>query len=532
MPGSFWWPLLVEVGLALLGYVAHRVRSAAASKRSVPKEGGPGRAGHPAPITRRRAIGLTLTGASSLAAGSAGWIAGRRRPGGHLEAAVSGQRLRQAAVIDSRDGRLEIELVAAPGVTVAGRNTSALGFNGTTPGPTLRVRPGDQLALRLTNRLEQPTNLHTHGLRVSPAGNSDNPFVRVEPGTSFDYQIEIPHDHPTGTFWYHPHHHGTAADQQFAGLAGALLVVPGSTDADHVVTQVQATEELILLVSDITLRADGAVAAPSDTDRLLGRQGRLVLVNGQHRPSITAAPGSTERWRIINACTSRVLLVRLNGHKLTQTALDGSQLPAPLERDTLLLAPGNRADVLVRAGAAGAYDLITEPFDRGRIGTRTTTAQPEVLATLVVEGTQVEPAALPRPDGRTADLTAIAATARQIGLTMQMTGGRMSFGIDNRPFDPDRDDQHVALGTTEIWTITNYGPLVHPFHLHAWPFVVLAASDGTQPTGVAQDVVLVPARGWTRIRISFTGTGGRSVYHCHVVDHSDAGMMATVHVLP
>jgi FtsP/CotA-like multicopper oxidase with cupredoxin domain len=86
------------------------------------------------------------------------------------------------------------------------------------------VRPGDELAVRLTNHLDQPTNLHTHGLRVSPQDNSDNPFVQVDPGTSFDYPYRIPADHPAGTHWYHPHHHGMAADQLFGGLDGALLV--------------------------------------------------------------------------------------------------------------------------------------------------------------------------------------------------------------------------------------------------------------------------------------------------------------------
>src|SRR5580698_1471152 len=141
-------------------------------------------------VSRRGAIGLTVGGAAGLIAGSVGWIARGSSGGGF--AAVSGQPLGQAEVLDSRDGRLAVELVAAPGVPMAGRPTSVLGFNGAGPGPTLRVRPGDELALRLTNRLDRPTNLHTHGLRVPPSGNSDNPFVRVEPGTSFDYRIRIP----------------------------------------------------------------------------------------------------------------------------------------------------------------------------------------------------------------------------------------------------------------------------------------------------------------------------------------------------
>lgn len=475
-------------------------------------------------VTRRRAIGLTVGGAGAL---TAGWIVHGGRSGGGF-APVSGPPLRQPEVLDSRDGYLAVELVAAPGAMVAGRNTAALGYNGATPGPTLRVRPGDELALRLTNRLQAPTNLHTHGLRVPPSGNSDNPFVRIDPGTSFDYRIKIPDEHPTGTFWYHPHHHGTAADQQFAGLAGALLVVPKNVPP----VDGSGADDLVLLVTDITLRADGTVRPADGADRVLGRAGRLVLVNGQHRPAIAAAPGAIGHWRVINACTSRVLVLRLAGHRLTQLALDGSDLPRPLESDTVTIAPGNRADVLVRAAAAGTYDLITERYDRGSIGTRTTSEAPVTLATLQVTGDAVGSSRpVPPPIIGKPQAIASAVTFRQIGLTMQMDGGRMAFGLDNRLFDPARDDQTVTLGATEIWLITNYGPLVHPFHLHAWPFLVLAGSDGIPPAGVLQDVVLVPARGWTRIQISFTGYGGRSVYHCHVVDHSDSGMMATVNVV-
>jgi len=108
--------------------------------------------------------------------------------------------------------------------------------------------------------------------------------------------------------------------------------------------------------------------------------------------------------------------------------------------------------------------------------------------------------------------------------------GTMTFTIDGHPFNPDRDDQTVALGTTEEWTVVNTSPMAHPFHLHAWPFHVLDASAGTPPTGMQQDVVLIPARGWVRLRIPFTDYPGRSVYHCHILDHEDLGMMGTINV--
>lgn len=98
--------------------------------------------------------------------------------------------------------------------------------------------------MRLTNHLDQPTNLHTHWLRVSPQANSDNPFTRVDQGTSFDYLYRIPPDHPSGTFWYHPHHHGTVADQLFGGLAGALIV--------ETEPQIPVEQDHVLLITDTT----------------------------------------------------------------------------------------------------------------------------------------------------------------------------------------------------------------------------------------------------------------------------------------
>ena len=103
-----------------------------------------------------------------------------------------------------------------------------------------------------------------------------------------------------------------------------------------------------------------------------------------------------------------------------------------------------------------------------------------------------------------------------------------AVAIDGRTYNPARDDQIVTAGTVEEWTVVNSGPLAHPFHLHVWPFTVIAASDGRPTTDLPQDVVLVPAGGWVQVRIPFTAYTGRTVYHCHKLDHEDAGMMATV----
>lgn len=494
----------------------------------------------PVPISRRRAIALGGVGVAALAAGATGWIAtnwGTGTPSGFLPDGT-GAELSQPPILDSVNGRLQVQLTAAPGVQLAGRTTGALGYNTTSPGPTLRVRPGDELAVRLTNQLSEPTNLHTHGLRVSPMGNSDNPFVRIDPGTSFDYLFRIPPDHPAGTFWYHPHHHGMVANQVFGGLLGALLVEPPPTLA---IPELAAADR-VLLISDITLLDDGAVAAPSAMDRNMGRQGELVLVNGQHQPTIRAVPGATQRWRLINACVSRVLALRLQDHPLLQIAHDGTFLPAPSTKEQVILAPGNRADVIVRPMDTGRYALIAEPFARGSMGMMgggNATSGSATLAFMDTQGTPVSPAALPATLPAEISPTGPVVAQRQIAFQMSMGGmgamggsGGMAFTIDGRTFDPQRDDQITTLGAVEEWTVINTSPLAHPFHLHIWPFTVLATSDNTPPIGVPQDVVLIPAQGWVRLRIPFTTFAGRSVYHCHILDHEDLGMMATINVRP
>ncbi|MGH4023972.1 MAG: multicopper oxidase family protein, partial [Pseudonocardiaceae bacterium] len=282
----------------------------------------------------------------------------------------------------SRGGVLAVQLTAAAGVRLAGRDTLAWGFNGISPGPTLRVRPGDLLRIRLVNQLDQATNLHTHGMHVSPQGHGDNPFVRVEPGMSFDYEIRVPADHPPGTFWYHPHHHGRVADQIFGGLVGALLVDGGPA---------LAPRERVLLVTDTSLDTSGHVVRVDAMSRMRGREGAWVLVNGQYHPVIGTTAGMVQRWRVINGCTSRILALRLEGHQLTQVALDGRFLPAPTVRDPVVLAPGNRADLLVPPTTPGTYSLLSDAYTRGSLmggmmGGGSVTSSGVVLATVQVAG--------------------------------------------------------------------------------------------------------------------------------------------------
>jgi FtsP/CotA-like multicopper oxidase with cupredoxin domain len=305
------------------------------------------------PLSRRRALQLGGLGVASIVVGGGGlaWAGTTRYD------PVQGETFRTAEVLTSDDGGLTLTLVAALGSgQVAGRDASTLRYNGGLPGPTLRLRPGDHLGIDLVNHLKEPTNLHTHGLQVSPQGNSDNPFVMVNPGETFRYDYQIPDDHPAGTFWYHPHHHGLVADQVFAGLYGAIVIdepVPPQISADRV-----------LMISDITLDGAGTVPPATGMQRMTGREGDLVLVNGQANPVLAVQPGTRERWRIVNACVSRYLRLRLDGQTLQLVGIDLPQGGQPQRVEEVLLAPGNRADLFITT-RTGTSTLQVLPYNRG-----------------------------------------------------------------------------------------------------------------------------------------------------------------------
>ena len=489
------------------------------------------------PISRRDALLLGGLGTAATVAGGAGlwWsLASPQQPtGGPFPA--QGSALRSPPELRSAAGTLQLTLDAAPGeVELGGRPAGVLSYNGTVPGPTLRLRPGDELAIRLVNSLDEPTNLHVHGLHVSPQANSDNVFVAVSPGEGFDYSYRLLPDHPPGVYWYHPHHHGMVAGQIFAGLFGAIIVEDPEA--------IPVSRERVLLVSDTTLDSAGNVAAASPMERMAGREGELLLLNGQSSPLLAARPGERERWRIVNACVARFVRLRLDGQQLQLLGMDSGRFPEPETVNELLLAPGNRADLLLTA-AAGESVLQTLPYSRGGMPGmmgqgRAPAGGSAALAIVRVDG---EPGAPPgtvtaRPaleDLRSAPVAA----RRQLILAMGggpggMGGGMggMRFTINGREYSDVRTDTVVAAGSVEEWTLVNTSPMDHPFHLHVWPMQLIEDNGRALDYVDKRDVVNVPANGRSTVRIAFRDFSGRSVYHCHILDHEDQGMMGVIEV--
>lgn len=494
------------------------------------------------PVSRRRALQLGGLGLASTVIGGLGLT----RQTVSSFAPATGGALVEPVLLRSTGGQLQVRLVAAEGaVHIAGRDAITLGYNGGLPGPTLHLQPGDRLRIQLVNRLGAPTNLHVHGLHVSPQGHGDNMFVAVEPGRSFDYDYQLPADHPPGVYWYHPHHHGLVADQVFGGLYGAIIVGDPHSEAGPIPT----SRDRVLVISDISLDGAGRIKPASRMSRMMGREGDLILTNGQSRPVLAARPGERERWRIVNACAARYLQLRLDGQQLQLLGIDSGRFAAPREIGELVLAPGNRADLLVTT-ASGSSQLRALPYDRGaamvmmggsasgamsgmggmgRTASSSANAGGMVLATVNVLGSSV-PAPSPVPaQPQPKDLRgARVAGRRELTFAMGMGGTGMRFTIDGKEFDPARVDQVIRLGTVEEWTLTNTSPMDHPVHLHVWPMQLIEQNGQPLQAPTWQDVVNVPARSKAKVRVAFDTFAGRTVYHCHILDHEDNGMMGVI----
>jgi len=492
-------------------------------------------------LTRRHLlIGIGATGALVATGGLAACtrnpstLGSQPTPG----SGATGPDFGEPPVLASENGRLDVDLrAAAATVPYAGAARWALAYNGSTPGPTLRVRPGDEITITLENGLDAPTNLHTHGLHVSPEGDSDNVFVMIEPGDTHTYRYQIPADHPSGTFWYHPHHHGQVANQVFGGLAGAIVI----EDAIDELPELAAATSRILVLADPNIGDSPAVLGGSMMDAMFGREGNAIVINGQPHPRLQATTGTLEHWRLVNTSPSRYYALRVDGLQMHLVASDAGRLDRPHPIDGLVLVPGERTEVLIAVDEPGTHRFVTRTVGRGGMGMmgdgRGANHATTEIATVEVTGDSTASPELPTaiadvqtPADR--DVTRTRTVTLAMGMGMGMGGGDGQFTIDGHTFDPDRIDITSRLDTTEDWIIRNTSTMDHPFHLHVWPFQVIETSNGSESPRGWKDTVNVPAGQTVTIRIPFRDFAGKTVYHCHILDHEDLGMMGVIDTQP
>lgn len=427
---------------------------------------------------------------------------------------------------------------------MGGYRLSLRSYEGNIPGPTLRLTPGDTLRIRLTNDLPpnpdpvpadmslphhfNTTNLHTHGLHVSPGGISDNIFRVMEPGQSYDIEIAIPADHPRGTFWYHPHNHGSADVQMTSGMAGALILEGDFDD----VPEIAAASERLLILNEVLFDYRGTI---ENYDTIWPEAvPRFLSVNGQREPLLRMRPGEVQRWRIIHAGHEDNLRLALEAHGFRIIAWDGIRKATTDQVDDLLIAPGQRADLLVQAGPAGSYALRAIANDQGY------PSPTGPLARLLVEG---DPMSMPLPplalgkvpladisDGEVTNKRRLTLSVEQPEFPPAANYQEFSYLVCGRRFDPNRVDQRIPLGAVEEWTVVNEHDNDHIFHIHTNPFQMIAVNGAPLAERDWYDTVVVPRNGSVTFRSRFPDFTGRFVLHCHMMNHEELGMMQIVEV--
>jgi FtsP/CotA-like multicopper oxidase with cupredoxin domain len=441
-------------------------------------------------------------------------------------------------LITNPNGLLDVALEARPSLIKLGQaQGNLMAYNGQIPGPRLEAKPGDRVRIRFTNKLSQPTNLHYHGLHIPPTGNADNIFTSVPPGETQIYEFTIPKNHPAGTFFYHPHLHEFVAEQVFSGLGG-IFIVRGELDN---IPEIKAAREEFLFLKDFALDATGKIPAPGHMELMRGREGAILTVNGQVNPQFPLPSGGLLRFRIVNASTSRFYRLSLEEHLFYLIATDGGAIAAPFELKELLLSPGERAEVLVQGNRSpGQYQLLSLPYDRGGMpmmghgmgSSAPESNQPQVIATIIYQDAVAKTLPLPQKLMAVESLPKPTQTRRiEMSMTMGM-GMQMAFLFNGKTFDMNRVDAAVKLGTTEDWELVNVDPdgMEHSFHLHTNPFQVIDRNGKTDPYQAWEDTLRVRANETVRIRIPFRDFVGKTVYHCHVLDHEDLGMMGIVDI--
>jgi FtsP/CotA-like multicopper oxidase with cupredoxin domain len=469
----------------------------------------------------------------------------------------------------SEGGVLDTTLRAVPATVDMGaaKPVTTWTYDGIVPGYTWEVVPGDTLRIDLVNDLPplhetEPvdmtrphawttTNLHTHGLHVSPKGNSDNVFLHIPPGQSNQYEIAIPNDHPAGFFWYHPHKHGGVAQQVRAGMAGGIIV---RGDIDEV-EEIRAATEQTLILQAIELGDDfqllDPIPHPSASQAFYPRTQILYTVNGVMTPTIRMYPGEVQRWRLLNAAEGKFMSLRLEEHELHQIAWDGLTLHEPEPATDLMLAAANRVEVLVKAGKPGRYHLVLTPGSSqhpGIPGMAHATPEPgnqdsselktRPILTLEVGGSGPEmslPTDLPAFDP---DILPIA-KQREFVYSVERGANNefFTFGVNGTPFDPNNPPYRATLDTAEEWTLFNGidGKLphhAHGFHIHVNPFKVTKINGEPVDRPFWRDTFALSGQSADSITfvMNFLDFDGMFVDHCHVLAHEDLGMMEAIEV--
>lgn len=470
------------------------------------------------------------------------------------QAVVASPSLPDPPEVRSVNGITSLTLTAAE----TPEHRAGMEYDGTRVLPTIRVWPGDQMQITYSNKLSahstekcalgpcmNMTNLHFHGMGVSPKAPQDDVLTMLaHPGQTLHYDVRVPANHMPGMFWFHTHPHGESAEQDLDGMSGAIVV----EGIDRYVPAVRGLRERVLVVR--------TMATPNDATKIKALRARLSVpakdcgtsgeqidgvatVNGALRPTIAIAPGEQQFWRIVNAQPESFLDLKLDGESLEVVALDGEPLayrnPArpTMKVPHLLVPPAGRVEAIVTGPPAGAHAMLrTVCVNTGPAGDIN---QGQILADIVPSNAsdapmRTVPVSSEPPVYKPA--TGVAAVERAAPqFIVRFTEDKHGFYINGQKFSMDAKPMTtVQVGSYAHWRIINEAREMHPFHIHQVHFLTFTQDGRTIPSPVWRDTVNVAPKSTVETLMDFTNPviRGMAVFHCHILNHEDKGMMAKV----
>ena len=444
---------------------------------------------------------------------------------------IRGQRLPIPDLLTGTeiDGKRVYDLTMRHGFMtyVPGKETATYGYNGDILGPTLLMQKGDDVVINVTNQLGEPTTTHWHGIHL-PAVMDGGPHQEIGNGETWQAQYTIMNEE--ATFWYHPHLEGKTAEHVYAGLAGLLIVK--DPQIQYALPDQYGTDDIPLVVQDRIIDADGSFNYPGTE---FGVKGDQILVNGAITP-VFDAPAQLVRLRLLNGSNARFYNFGFDDDRqFHQIGTDGGLLESPVPLTRLRLSNGERAEILVDlSGQENSHVRLmsfsselagVNPIWNGNAMDRSNF---EVMTFNVVSPTANPTTAVPASLATINRLQEASATrTRSFVLEMGFSGPMTINGVS---MDMDRIDQTVKVDDTEIWEVTNRSDLPHPFHVHDVQFLVLTRGGSPAADNEAgwKDTVLVMPRETVRVITHFsdyTDPDNPYMFHCHILEHEDAGMM-------
>ena len=410
--------------------------------------------------------------------------------------------------------------------------TPTMGYNGDFLGPTIKVRNGQQIKVNVQNELDEPTTVHWHGLHV-PAEWDGGPRQLIPGGGRWNPEFTI--RQRAATLWYHPHAMGLTGKQVYQGLAGLFIIEDDISDK-LAVPKTYGVDDFPLVIQDRRFFRDGSFAYTQNMmDVMHGVIGNHLLVNGALWPKLTVPQGKV-RLRVLNGSNSSIYQIAFTDDRsFYQIATDGGFQEHPVKLNSLFLSAGERAEIVVDF-ADDSIDsnvsLLVDQYGGNRFEAMQFTVASPVSASVAIPKSL---AVLNRLQEKDAVKTRRFIMETMGGRGMMGSGGRLT--INGKNMNIHRIDEQVSLGTTEIWEISNPSGMMmrlpHSMHLHDVQFQILDR-NGRSPLPQEQgrkDTVLIQPGETVRIIVKFVDYTGVYMYHCHLLEHEDNGMMGQFEVV-